>query len=432
MEWVDLPESEIFELVRRGKLQHPTNSKFDPKPWVSAIAELEDSTLRDVQLGFAAIYYGQQITTLRDTAKERLPKISKTKALRLLAATANQQFLIGRKKSQEHINSVHDKKTPINLVQAGQALFDTQYGQTFNLDDLTTSLVDALPCWLFQICNGDDETATNSNTKPTDIAGLALSIASIENGLRTLWQATLWTNATLLKDQDRFVSGWDDKDFASRWLAWALRQETLICHETYMDAGARTIAGKKILPRRAALSKTVTRMYWGHTGRRRFVCGSSKRIGTRANGYAQERDALERLYTGLYLDEPLPKTEAHLTCRELLEAWWVLSDIGALVTKDLGDPWFETDKDVSRFATSLEKTDLARVFSSCLYISLDRASQIVNFFSCDPNETKQLFSIGLWSTPLLDAANSDSSHLILAPLLVGSPVKRVEACDVTP
>jgi hypothetical protein len=112
VEWVDLSESEIFELVRRGKLQHPTNSKCDPKPWVSAIAELEDPTLRDVQLGFAAIYYGQQITALRDTVKIRLPKASKTKALRLIAAAANQQFLTGRNKFREHINPARDKKLP--------------------------------------------------------------------------------------------------------------------------------------------------------------------------------------------------------------------------------------------------------------------------------------------------------------------------------
>jgi hypothetical protein len=141
-----------------------------------------------------------------------------------------------------------------------------------------------------------------------------------------------------------------------------------------------------------------------------------------------EHDALDRLYTGLFLDEPLPNLgEAGITCRLLNQAWWLISDLARLLGEEAGNPWFEDDQGVGKFAFPIANDQLQELVANSLGIPRARAAAITDFLTLDLADNKWLFGRGLWATPLLPDESRDRLYLIAAPLLVGSPLRRVEA-----
>lgn len=87
----------------------------------------------------------------------------------------------------------------------------------------------------------------------------------------------------------------------------------------------------------------------------------------------------------------------------------------------------EDDAAVGRFALTVEKKDLVAVLRDCIGGDEERSGAIIDWFTCDPGDTSRLFAKSFWSQPLLPELGSDRCHILLAPLLVGSAVRRIEA-----
>jgi hypothetical protein len=87
-------------LVKRGKLKHPTSASFDPRAWVTAAAGIDPLTFRDASPLTAAIYFGEQISSLRTHIQQHLiAPYSRESGARLLASIANEQFMTVHRKS---------------------------------------------------------------------------------------------------------------------------------------------------------------------------------------------------------------------------------------------------------------------------------------------------------------------------------------------
>lgn len=427
MEWRDLTESDLFAGLKARNLPHPTNSAFHLDAWKEAILALGVVGPRDSAIAHAAAFYGREIADLRAYALEALgPGLSRPRALRMLAALANQQYLTLRAKFEAQVLAAAGDG-PAHLEQLGQLLIPSSAGQSMTADDHVTTLVDSLAIRLFEIWRRPDVLDTPEPADPIANGLLAFKIASVELGYRDLWQHVLWGEHALSKTASGiYVDAPTDRELAKRWLLWTLRQDNLAAWERHMDAGAAVYAGKALRPVDPVVTRTVVRLKRGPNGRRKFVTGPSDgRRGDQRNHVA-ERDMLERLYTGLFLDEPLPKLgDGDLTCRELSKAWWVVEDLARLIVAELGRPWFNNDQGVGRFAIPVDIDDIARAVADSLQIDTARARTILGVFTSDPADTSSLFAKGLWATPLLPAPG-DRRYIILAPLLVGSPIKRVE------
>jgi hypothetical protein len=128
------------------------------------------------------------------------------------------------------------------------------------------------------------------------------------------------------------------------------------------------------------------------------------------------------------MDETLPKSPGgDLTCRELSRAWWILKDMAQLAADDLGPAWWKNDGDVERFALTVGRDDLIRILTDCMSVTTERAAGMVDWFTCNPGDTARMFAKSVWTEPLLPEPGTDNLHVVLAPLLSASPVKRVEA-----
>jgi hypothetical protein len=157
------------------------------------------------------------------------------------------------------------------------------------------------------------------------------------------------------------------------------------------------------------------------------VVGRANGLSERQRIHVIERDMLQRLYTGLFLDAPLPLFgDLEVTCRELSNAWWVLGDLAWQMMEEVKDRRLSSPEALAAAALTVKVSDLSETLAMALGIQQTRSRSIVEIFICDPSQPSTLFPNSLWTTPLLPAAG-DRCHIVLAPLLAGEPIRRIEA-----
>lgn len=431
MPWYHLDPCTLQIKLRSGELTHPTSVDFDGDRWSAELSALEEAgnvSERDYAIAAAALYFGREISSLRTYVGDGFVRgFSRERAIRLLAAVANQQFLTLQRKVAEKARKA-SKRGQVHLEELNQELIRSAYGQDFNAADLNTSLVDSLPNWLFHIRAIAPDVASSEPPEPLQFGARALTFASIEHSLRDLWQGALWSKRQLEWIDDQLADVPADEELAALWFVWDMRQTALASWEHQMDAGASVVARKRLPPIMPLLERTVVRLKRGPDGRRKYVLGKPSGSDPWQRGHVSENDMLERLYTGLFMDETLPTHGHHnLTCREICKAWWVLSDLARLVMSDLGNPWISDDRGMGKFAFPIDLKTVVGLFSDCLSITKEKALLIANTLTCDVDNTQSLFRRGVWSSPLFPTDGGDRLYLILAPLIAGSPIKRVEA-----
>lgn len=409
-------------------LTHPTNASFDESAWRSAIAAIEEPTTRDLQLGVAASYFGRELASLRVSAiPDTVRGLNRRRLVRLLAAFANQQYLTIQGNVRKELKARKPGRL-FDINRAQQLVVEGAGGQQLPADDLLTHLVETLPHWLFHIWQVVDDTPSDEPEALVNFAARAFWVFSIEHSLRHLWLEALWLGTKLRRDGEALVDEPWDRDLAERWLVWDRRDLQNITREFNIDAGAHILLDGKMSPVVPAIKRTVIRISRPPSGRRVFVTGRASGAKPEQRNHASEQDVLDRLYTGLFMDETLPKSPGGvLTCRELSRAWWILEDMGRLAAVDFGPAWCKHDGDVDRFALTVARDDLIRIFAECLDVTAERAGGMVDWFTCNPGDTGRMFTKGLWAEPLLPEPGTGNLHVVLAPLLSASPVKRIES-----
>jgi len=428
MQWNDLPESELTRQLNAQVLTHPTNAAFDEAKWRSAVAAFAAPTERDLQLGVAAIHFGRELMSLRVSAiPPTVQGFNRHRLIRLLAAFANQQYLTLQQKVRKALK-VQKSRRFFDMERAQQLVVEGANGQEMPPDDLLTYLVDSLPHWLFHVWQVADDASSDEPESAISFAAHAFRVFSIEHSLRHLWLEALWLGTRLRNDGGTLVDEPWDRDLAGRWLAWDQRDLQNMTAEFHIDAGAHIMTGGKLPPVVPAIERTVIRISRPPSGRRVFVTGRASGAIAQQRSHVSERDVLDRVYTGLFMDEALPKSPGgNLTCRELCRAWWILKDMAQLAADDLGPAWWENDRDVERFSLTVARDDLIRIFTECLNVTEERAQSFVDWFTCNPDDTRRIFAKSVWAEPLLPNPSTGNLHILLAPLLSASPVKRVEA-----
>jgi hypothetical protein len=428
MQWNDLPDSELTRQLKAKVLTHPTNASFDEAAWRSAISAMEEPTERDLQLGVAAVHFGRELVSLRVSAIPGTVRgFSRRRLVRLLVAFANQQYLTLQGKVRKELKAQKAGRL-FDMDRAQQLVVEGAGGQQMPPDDLLTYLVDSLPHWLFHIWQVPDDAPSDEAESAIDFAANAFRVFSIEHSLRHLWLEALWLGTRLRRDGEALLDEPWDRDLAGRWLVWDQRDLQNITAEFNIDAGAHIVSGGKLPPVVPAIERTVIRISRPPSGRRVFVTGRASGAKSAQRNHVSERDVLDRLYTGLFMDETLPKSPGgDLTCRELSRAWWILKDMARLAADDLGPAWWKHDGDVERFALTVGRDDLVRIFTECLGVTAERAGGMVDWFTCNPGDTGRMFAKSVWAEPLLPEPGMGNLHVVLAPLLSASPVKRIEA-----
>lgn len=428
MRWNDIESCELARQLTAKQLEHPTSAKFDAEAWLKALDSLPNPTQRDYDLAVAAVHFGSELASLRETGIPlTIAGFDRTELIKLLAAYANHQFLAVTGNAKKKLKE--NRKNPVlDLEAASQMLVEGAGGQTMAPDDLIANLVDCLPHWLFHIWCAVKDMPTAEPQDTFDFAARAGQIVSIEHGLKKLWLNVLWNGSFLDEEGEGLFDTLRDRKLAEHLFILGERQMNLMMAQHGLDAGARIMLGRRLPPVDPVIPRTVIRIERLPSGNRKFITGRAAGFKPEQRNHANEQEMLDLMHVGLFLDESLPKSPGGaLTGRDLSKAWWVLKDLARLAADDLGASELETDMAVDRLALSVERRYLVEVLRDCLALDEQRAEAIIAWFTCDPTATGRLFTKSFWTEPLLPDPGTDRCHILLAPLLAGTPVRRIEA-----
>ena len=382
--------SKLFRaLVKTKTLDHPTSVKFDPAKWLLEALSGGPLSERDKIILKAALYFGEEVRLLRSSVEKYLvAPYSRESGKRLLASTVNQQFMIMREKVLRANRRFIRNRIETHIEALTQTVVRTVDGQRFNADDHITHLVDAVPHWLYHLWQITPGGAAPRLQDPS-VAGLeSIRVASMERGLRDLWHSVVWQGHEVCNRNEGVAICSCDRSIDEKWLVWYLRDSSLMAAETLIDASIIMAAGGNLLPVIPVLSRTVISIKRLHGRKRKFVVGRASGHSQRQRSHVSERDTLERLYTGIFIDIPLPYFKSKgIKCRELCHAWWVLTDVAYLLMDEIYKHDANTPQGMNTSALSVTLQEITDLISASLSIEDERARTIIDFFTCDPTET---------------------------------------------
>jgi len=423
-----LTDSELFrDLVKRRTLRHPTAAAFDLKAWLQAFTAIAEPNIRDVDLLTAAAYFGDCIGKLR----AQLPAVladpfTRESGTRLLVSIANEQYITLTRNSAKSHRRMARAGGMANVEQLAQRRIASPTGQSMTGDDHVTHLIDTLPHWLHHLRELPADKRAPKVPEPFEAARDALLAASLERGLRDLWHATLWEGRKLITDDAARHLVARDEDFAERWQIWGMREQANKSWEAITDTGALIAAGGTLPPVVPVQPRTVVGVERLSGRKPKIIVGKASGQSLRQRAHVSQRDMLQRLYTGIFLDQPLPATGAlALTCRELCRAWWVLTDLGEVLIDEIGTKTIADEQSLAMAACSWPQEALEIALASALTVDRARAAAILDILTLEPPSTTSLFDESLWWTPIVPAAHG-RCHILLAPLFIGDPVRLVE------
>ena len=419
-------ESPLFHrLIREKSLRHPTARNFDEAEWATAFDHLEAPTVRDEQLATAAVHYGREIRSLRQTFESNLFKdLDRRTAILLSIGVANHNFVALRQKGRKLArNSVRDGVVHLGLV--GRTPIPSSFpGNETSGDAGTAIIVDTLPHCLER---ANSLTGPLSNTTAMSATGAKLFVTmSIEHSLRDLWQQILWDGWALRRGDGRLRHDPADRELAVLWNAWLWRQEMLLSQGAGVDAlfeNTRVSANKNIEP---VISPTVIGIGGSSKADRRFRFGTVSGREPGQNWHRAEATIVNDSYLEPFMDSPLPVFSYLLSCRDLQRAWCVLRDCAWVLAARSKESRMRDVEEVEASSLLIGRAELERAITHCAKLDADATRRILDFLVCDIENAGRMFTKGLWASPMVSIDEGKNVALTLAPIAIGSTIRRIE------
>lgn len=425
VEWNDLKKSGLRDdLIGPRNLKHPTNASFEPKEWVKKFRSESPATEADKNLYRAAIFYGQHLKDVRASYREVLWDIQLSEGLQLVLATVNQQYITARGKLNEHLKS-HSKSSSVAYVgHLHQKLFATEHGQNFNLDDIITHLVDAIPSWIYQAKLNDGDRSLKS-VEVNKVASAGLQLSSLESGFRSLWQYALWMDDYLDIEPEKITAENASDELAQHLFCCAMRQENNYMMPVHFELANTKMSGERRPKYPLEIPKSVVATYYDNRGRRKFRTGKMS-VTSKANAsFRFDRLVLENCYLSHFLNVPLPRLAQEVSVSDLMEVWWLLCGVAEQLVREIGDKSLDSEKGVRALSAKVPITQLKGLVVDCLGWTDAKADQAIGFLTLDLTKDSEIFRDGVWVKPLIPLGSCVVA-LVLSSLLLGSPVRRAE------
>jgi hypothetical protein len=249
---------------------------------------------------------------------------------------------------------------------------------------------------------------------------------SIEHSLRDLWQQILWDGWALRQAGGRLRHDPVDRELAVLWNAWLWRQEMLLNQGAGVDAlfeSTRVSANKHIEP---VVSPTVIGIGGSSKADRRFRFGTVSGREPGQNWHRTEATIVNDSYLEPFLDSPLPAFSYSLSCRDLQRAWCVLRDCAWVLASRSKDSRMRSVDEVEASSLLVSRAELERAIIHCAKLDTEATQRIIDFFTCDIENTGKMFTKGLWASPIVSVDEGKNVALTLAPIAIGSTIRRIE------
>ena len=374
--------------------------------------------MRDIKLCMSALFFGQQISSLRRQHIESVfNSISKRSALVLAVGSANRNYLALRRDFRKKQSKLAKSKDtdPFHLMEIGKAGSQIAPQKNLSQDDLVTAIIDTLPHWFYEASTlADDREPIQTEFGRLELqAGMALSI---EAGLKDLWMSALWEGREFKKDRDVLIFGPADKESDAYWFASQMRSEAALWGP---------LALFHDLPESREDTNHIQTVLVVQKRKARARITTAKPSQQRLNQLNETLHILERSYIRDFLDVPVEFEGAELTMRLLIQALWLMGELGASLQANLRTKGIRSYRDAKDFSLRVAKKDCERIFREGLGVEEGVATAILSQLSLSPEDTGRCFREGVWFHPLIEL---DGEHImiVMASVEVGAKIRFVE------
>jgi len=409
----------IFKRSTEGgdKLSSPFAKNFNKDQWERALSGAKDNE-RDIKLCLSALFFGKQVSSLRKEHVDNIFNgISKRSALVLAVGSANRNYLAlksdFRSRQQEFAKS--ENADPFHLMDVGKAGSRIAPQDNLSPDDLTTAIVDTLPHWFFQAKNLSVE-RESIKTKFDLLERRAGWVLSVEAGLRDLWMSALWEARELKRDGEDLVFCPGDRESDSYWFASQMRAEAALWGP---------LALFHDLPEDREDTQHIMVVSFTQSQKGRVQLRASKPSSKKLRKLNETMGILERSYIKDFLDFPVEVAGADITMRLLVQALWILEELGSSMKSKIQARAIQSYRDAKEFSLRVKKIDCLRAFREGLSVSEIIAKSILSHLVLSPDDTAKCFRDGAWFHPLVEL---DEEHvmIVLPSVEVGAKIRFVE------
>src|SRR4051812_26096429 len=115
-----------------------------------------------------------------------------------------------------------------------------------------------------------------------------------------------------------------------------------------------------------------------------------------------------------------------MTCRDLNKAWMILRDCAHVLAEKCKERRFSDVASLERHGLLVRRQELERAIIQCAGMTAARTQAAIEFLTCTPGDTGTLFTRDLWACPLVSLDEGEHLAMVLAPIAVGSAIRRVE------
>lgn len=424
---VDIESFLFSQLTKNKSLPHPTARNFDRQKWIDAAAAGDTLSPRDKRLLAAALHFGNEIQSLRQTFEARLfESLAQRTAILLSIAMANHNYIVLRKRAAESVsNAIRRKGGAVAPDRIARQPFAGAYpGSMSDADGAVTAIVDTIPHCIERAIRRPLHGQT-----PKDFwthGSTLFAILSLEHSLRDIWQSVLWDGWELAVDDGIPTVRPTDIELATLWKVWIWRQEMVLTQSTTLDSLQQRMSDSGELVR-PFHDLSVVGIGGGSKPERRFRFGS---LSGRERGqiwHAVEDQALTASYLAPFIDTPLPNLKVDLSCRTLQRAWYVIRECANILASKCKERGLPDIDALERYALLIRRSEIERAVSSCVKLSPEQAKAAIDFLICDLTDNSSLFTKGLWAFPIILIDGGENCLLTLASILVGSPIRRIES-----
>lgn len=400
-----------------NRLSSPFAKNYLLDEWTRAL-ELAIDNDRDVRLCLAAIYFGAQISSLREQLVTHLFEgISKRSVLTLSVATANRNFFAIQRSFKENNKKVALDKSvnATHLSDIGNYSVDISPQANLSADELITAIVDCLPHFFFEakdLGNVREPLTTNFG----DLERRAGFVLSIEAGLRDLWNSALWEGRGFKKENEKIIFGPFNKDAAYFWFACQMRAEAALLGPIALFSD-HSDERKDISHLRCPI------IFSDRRGR--AILKAGKPLKKDLRNLAETLNVLEQSYLKEFLDEEIKFKDSFFSARMLVQALWVISLAGRCLQSLIRATDIQDYFDAREFSLRVGKADCIDIVAQCL--GLDRAvsKSICAFLTLSPDDTARSFNEGVWIHPLIEL-DDENVMIVMPSVAAGSKVRFVE------
>lgn len=373
---------------------------------------------RDTKLCLSALFFGQQVSSLRRQHVETILKgISKRSALVLAVGSANRNYLALKKDFRNKQNELANSKNsdPFHLMEIGKGGSQIAPQKNLSRDDLTTAIVDTLPHWFFEAKNLKGEREPFS----TDFGLLELRagwVLSLEAGLRDLWMSALWEARELKKEGEDLIFGPSDRESDAYWFASQMRTETALLGP---------LALFHDLPEDREDTRYVKTVSFAQSRKGRARLNASNPSPRKLQSLNETMNTLEHSYIEDFLDVPIEVAGAEITMRLLVQSLWLLGEVGSGMISSVQAKAIRSYRDAKDFSLRISKSNCLRAFKVGLGVEEIVAKSILSQLVLSPDDTAKCFRDGAWFHPLIEL---DEEHVMIVfpSVEVGAKIRFVE------